>query len=357
LPRTAKKNELNKEMDKKIGRYMQMFLEKLNLPWKPFEVARRVSVQMVADLPPDIAEETLANFYENKTQYEFSDEVKTYKKSGGYYYNKMPYYALPQNDGTLAKLSIHISEDQIKRYFAGGTQIPISILYAFCKVVGSSLDIFMDCVNGNNKWADISLTMLTGSDTGCIKPTLADNLVNLSSYGITAIIEPDEMERRFNVELETATSAYFIYHALYEFIFKRCNIFVQKINQGCHYKFLLGCNENSEFMQELSLVNTGEPNFKTARIGPSLETFKMIKHKLINSDATGTLEVRSYNTEKRNSAAIFIGEGYVKAFLVVLTPPKSARRCIALEYNNEQCTDVVNYFNTIWNRHEGDVYV
>ena len=70
-----------------------------------------------------------------------------------------------------------------------------------------------------------------------------------------------------------------------------------------------------------------------------------------------SLEVRSYNTEKRNSAAIFIGKDYVRAFLIVLTPPKSARRCIALEYNNSECDDVINYFNTIWDRHEHDIYV
>ena len=283
-----------------------MFIEKFNLPWKPFQIARRVTVQMVINLPKeerggfqigtnktDISNETIIDFYENKASYENYNESKIYKKSGGYYYNKTPHYILPRNDGTTTNLNIHISEDQIKRYFSGGTQVPIPILYSFCKVIGSSLDIFMECANSHNQynWNDITLNMLMNKETNATfhtSSTSVNNFVNLSSYGITAILSPDEMEERFNIELNKAESAYFIYHILYEFICKRVNLFVQKINEGCHYKFLLGCDENSEFMQEISLINNGKANIRTARIAPTLETFKMIKHKLVNPDATGS---------------------------------------------------------------------
>ena len=346
---------------------MQMFLEKFNLKWKPFEVARRVTVQMINDLPLSkrsgfkigdgeefICNEIIEEFYTDKTLYENYEENRLHKKSGEVYYNRMPFYILPKNNGELIKLNIHISEDQIKRYYAGGTQIPILVLYSFCKIIGTCLDVFMACVNEENvKWDE-----LTQSDLIDLKLDNANkSMTNLTKHGFTAIISPEEMDERVNLELSTAKSACFIYHILHEFITDRIDMFVKKINEGCDYKFLLCCDENSLFAKEVSLINKGDPNIKAARIVPALETFKMIKNKLINPDTAGSLEVRSYSTEKRNSAAIFFGKGYVRAFLVVLIPPKSASQCIALEYNGAECADVVDYFNAIWERHETDVYV
>ena len=76
-------------------------------------------------------------------------------------------------------------------------------------------------------------------------------------------------------------------------------------------------------------------------------------------ESTGSIEVRIYNTEMRNPAIICYDKDDNKfAFLTESLPPKRSIDSVMIKYKNNECDDVINYFNVIWDRHknENDIY-
>lgn len=70
------------------------------------------------------------------------------------------------------------------------------------------------------------------------------------------------------------------------------------------------------------------------------------------SDSRGIFEIRTCDSEIRNPVIIcYQNNNKTSAFLTISLPPKRSIDTPMIEFRNEKCDNLINYFYSIWNRH------
>jgi hypothetical protein len=157
MPGTGKNTEFLKVVNQRIGTCMREFNNTLASSLSYEEIARRITIRMVLNLPIekrggfsigsdscDVSCDIIEEFYnsEGNDDFENTEFVKT--KNGNL--KEIKCYILRKNDGSTVRLPCHISLDQIKRYYQGAISVDISTLRAFCQVLHINLEVFMSYV-------------------------------------------------------------------------------------------------------------------------------------------------------------------------------------------------------------------
>jgi len=206
---------------------MKLFLEKFLRQerlemWKPEEVARRISVQIIKNLPEyergtfqegygenQISRATLEKFYVGKVGIEGKRIIIENDKgirraqesninvTGRLTTKEVICYEIPYNqyadvsqekyeENMLIKLRCHISDDQVKRYYRGENSVPIPVLTAFCNLLNITVDLFMSWVSKDDQqsWESETRESLQNK-------TAQSNTINYFSYDELMTMESD----------------------------------------------------------------------------------------------------------------------------------------------------------------------
>jgi len=182
----------------------------------------------------------------------------------------------------------------------------------------------------------------------------AKNSVNLKSIGIHHIHKKGQNIKNTINAINSSRQIKIIAFMPYSFIFDYKELLVKKIKDGCNIKFLV-CSPNSLLLKELSQMERHVDNDISSQYDLLINLLQGIKADAGN-EATGSIEVRMYNTEIRNPAIICIDEKNNKsAFLTLSVPPYRSIDSIMIEYRDSNCDFVMNYFDIIWERHPNDL--
>lgn len=183
---------------------------------------------------------------------------------------------------------------------------------------------------------------------------MLSNLIYLNKAGIKRIHNQGKDLRSMIKAIEKAYVIKFIAFMPHSFVFDHKHLLVEKIKSGCHIRILV-CEPSQLMLTELSRMENRADNDISNLFDSLLNLLKSIK-KEAGKDALGSIELRTYNTEARNPATICIDHnGKKSAFLTVSTPPKRSIDTIMLEYRDDYCDSVIDYFDKIWELHENDV--
>ncbi|MBQ3426125.1 MAG: hypothetical protein IJH37_03150 [Clostridia bacterium] len=140
----------------------------------------------------------------------------------------------------------------------------------------------------------------------------------------------------------------------YYFTFDHKELLVNKVREGCSLQFL-ACNKDSLLLKELCQIERHVDNDIADLFDPFTNLLESIKTDA-GVDTTGSIELRTYNTEIRNPVIICCDkDGKKSAFLTISMPPKRSIDAVMLEYVGDGCDSVINYFDVIWNRHSEHV--
>ena len=138
----------------------------------------------------------------------------------------------------------------------------------------------------------------------------------------------------------------------YQFIYEYRLILEKALSNGCAIKLLM-CEPESELLKEAVQMENGDENKNPDKFESLI---KMLQSMKMSSTGTGTIEVRTFNAEIRNPVTIYSDKSdNLRSFLTVSIPPKRSRDCCMIEYDTQGSKDIITYFNTIWNRHNGNV--
>ncbi|MCR4935787.1 MAG: hypothetical protein K5990_04805 [Oscillospiraceae bacterium] len=133
---------------------------------------------------------------------------------------------------------------------------------------------------------------------------------------------------------------------------------VNFVASGGHLQYLL-CKPEGTFIRQAAEMEGRSPTAILDSVVASIEIIRLIydeakERAQRNQRTCGTIEVRYYETEIRNQLLLCVdNENNYYAWLSILLPPLAAVNCQMIEYSD--ATECVNYFNTIWKRHEKDV--
>lgn len=130
------------------------------------------------------------------------------------------------------------------------------------------------------------------------------------------------------------------------------------VAKGGYLKYLLS-KQDTLFIKQAAEMEGRSENAITNSVDAAIELISSIyrdakklsiKYRLTN----GTVEVRLYDTEIRNQLLLCTdSDDCTSAWMSILIPPLAAVNCPMIEYSDAgKC---INYFNTIWNRHEKDM--
>ena len=129
------------------------------------------------------------------------------------------------------------------------------------------------------------------------------------------------------------------------------------VASGGHLKYLLS-KQDTLFIKQAAEMEGLSENAITESVNAAIEIIRSIYRDAKNrlrkqGDTIGTVEVRLYDTEIRNQLLLCTdSNNCTSAWMSILIPPLAAVNCQMIEYSDaENCID---YFNTIWNRHEKD---
>ena len=132
---------------------------------------------------------------------------------------------------------------------------------------------------------------------------------------------------------------------------------INLLSAGGDIQYLLS-NPGTQFIEQASEME-GRPS---SAIGESVSvSFDIIRAIITKAQkrakergtVCGSFEIRYYDTELRNQMMICEEtDGKQHAWMTVLTPPLAAVNCPMIEFTD--ATRCVDYFNTVWNRHEKD---
>ena len=132
---------------------------------------------------------------------------------------------------------------------------------------------------------------------------------------------------------------------------------INLLSSGGDILFLLS-NPNTLFIQQAAEMEGRRSSAIGDVLPSSLDIMKAIvkeadKRTKSKGTARGKFEIRYYDTELRNQMLICEdSEENYYAWMTVLTPPLAAVNCPMIEFSDS--TRCVDYFNTIWDRHEKD---
>lgn len=126
---------------------------------------------------------------------------------------------------------------------------------------------------------------------------------------------------------------------------------------GGHLKCLLS-KQDTLFIKQASEMEGRSENAIAGSINSSIEIIlsiykdaKNLPRK--NRSRNGTIEIRLYDTEIRNQLILCTDrDNCTSAWMSILIPPLAAVNCSMIEYSDTR--NCIDYFNTIWNRHEKD---
>lgn len=184
--------------------------------------------------------------------------------------------------------------------------------------------------------------------------TKVKNIINLKNVGINHIYKQGNNNTHMNKAIEESSQIKIIAFMPFSFIFNNKELLVKKIKEGCNIKFLIG-KPDSLLLKEICQMERHSNNDISEQCPIVINLLNSIKFDAGN-DATGTIEVRTYNTEIRNPAIICIKNRERKtAFVTVSMIPKQSIDNIMLEYKDDKCDSVITYFDAIWDRHSNDI--
>lgn len=197
-----------------------------------------------------------------------------------------------------------------------------------------------------------TLIISTGAVTFCFA-TLR-NTINIKKLGIHRVHKEGKDINNMIKAIKKSRQIKIISFMPYNFVYDHKDKLVQKIKDGCNIKLLIS-NKDSLLLRELCQIKRNVDDDIAREFEPLINLLKNIKQEA-GIDSTGMIEVRTYNTEIRNPSIICIGENEsTAAFLTVSLPPKRSIDSLMLEFKDDDCIPVVNYFDKIWNRHGNDV--
>lgn len=129
------------------------------------------------------------------------------------------------------------------------------------------------------------------------------------------------------------------------------------VASGGHLQYLLS-KQDTLFIKQAAEMEGRPENAITESVNSAIELISLIYREAKNlskkqGHTLGTVEVRLYDTEIRNQLLLCTdSNNCTSAWMSILIPPLAAVNCQMIEYSDaENCID---YFNTIWNRHEKD---
>lgn len=197
---------------------------------------------------------------------------------------------------------------------------------------------------------EIIFTIVLSSGVIALHTTKINRIINLKAVGITHIHKKGRDVKRLMRSIEKASKICIIAFVPYSLVFDNRELLTEKIKEGCNIKILL-CRYDSPVIKEVCQIENDTDYDIANKIEPLKNLLTRMKIDA-GIESTGTIEVRTYNTEMRNPAIICYDKDDNKsAFLTVSLPPKRSIDSVMIEYKNNECNDVINYFNAIWNRH------
>ena len=171
----------------------------------------------------------------------------------------------------------------------------------------------------------------------------AKNSINLKSIGIHHIHKKGQNIKNTINAIKSSRQIKVIAIMPYSFIFDYKELLVKIIKEGCNIKFLV-CAPKSLLLKELSQMERYANNDISKQYDLIINLLKSIKENA-GAEATGSIEVRMYNTEIRNPAIICIDENNNKsAFLTLSIPPYRSIDSIMIEYRGSNCDFVIELF-------------
>ena len=178
--------------------------------------------------------------------------------------------------------------------------------------------------------------------------------IDAKSVGIKCIHKRGKDVKHLQNSVKKSKQIKMISFMPFYFVFDHKEQLVKKIREGCSIKFLV-CNKDMPLLKDLCQIERHVDNDIANLFEQLINLLSSIK-KDAGDDATGSIEVRTYNTEIRNPATIcYEQDEHISAYLTVSTPPKRSIDVIMLEYADDDCQPIIDYFDAIWNRHCNDV--
>lgn len=201
---------------------------------------------------------------------------------------------------------------------------------------------------------EIIFTIVLTSGVVTFHLTKLRKMINTKNVGINRVYKKGKDIKGMIKTIEKSNQVKMIAFMPYNFVFTHKSLLIQKVKDGCNIKILIG-NEDSQLLKELCQIERGVEDDIAKEFVPLINLLKSIKNSA-GDEATGTIEVRTYNTEIRNPGIICTREdGRKTAFLTVSLPPKRSIDSLMLEYKDNDCDPVIDYFKEIWDKHENDV--
>ena len=129
------------------------------------------------------------------------------------------------------------------------------------------------------------------------------------------------------------------------------------VARGGHLQYLLS-KQDTLFIKQAAEMEGRSEDAISESVNSAIELITSIyrdaKKLSRKQDRTiGTVEVRLYDTEIRNQLLLCTdSNNCTSAWMSILIPPLAAVNCQMIEYSD--AGNCIDYFNTIWNRHEKD---
>lgn len=138
------------------------------------------------------------------------------------------------------------------------------------------------------------------------------------------------------------------------FIREHQSLLTERYKDGSTIQFLF-CSPESPLLKELSSMERGNEHDVPNDLSQVVNLLVKIADDA-GMDSRGSIEVRLYSAEIRNPATICeIDSTHRRAYLTISVPPKKSTEMPLIEYRDENCRTVDDYFNLVWKRHESDV--
>ena len=175
----------------------------------------------------------------------------------------------------------------------------------------------------------------------------------VKNNGIKKVYKYGKNIRAIEKAIENAKEVSQLAYNSHGFIENYKSILKKSMDNGCMYRFLMG-NPKSIHLTGASSIVTGYDNHFADKVNLSVDLLKSMRE--TSSSARECVEVKFYNVKICNPVTIIKDKNdKVKAFLTILMPPKISRDCMMLEFEGEDCDDIVSYFNHIWSRIDNEI--
>jgi len=185
--------------------------------------------------------------------------------------------------------------------------------------------------------------------------------INLRDSGIKRIYAKGQSVKSFEKKLNSykCKEIKVLGFSAYGFSHVYRNELTKFVARGGNIIYLLS-KTNTEFIKDASEMEGRGSDEISKSVDSALEIIKCIYSDAKNIASKhdikcGVIRLRFYDTEIRNQLILCTDiDNNVNAWMTILLPPLAAVNCKMIEYS--EADDCVQYFDTIWKRHEADEY-